>query len=99
MVLEVDDITMRRGTERAKCQISRRISGSSRGNRVNVLFVAVVVVVVVVVSLDTSGPRYLDAESRVNISRETSSWVLYMAPWGVSGITVWQAGLMRDPEH
>lgn len=86
MVLEVDDITMRRGTERARRQISRRISGSSRGNRVNVLFVAVVVVVVVV-SLDTSGPRYLDAESRVNISRETSSWVLYMAPWGVSGIT------------
>ena len=93
MALEVDDITMRRGTERARRQISRRIYGTSRGKRVNVLFV---VVVVVVVSLDTSGPRYLDAESRVNISRETSSWVLYMAPWG---ITLWQAGLVRDPEH
>lgn len=75
MVQEVDDITTRRGTERAIRQIFRRISGGSRGKRVNVLFV-----VVVAVRLDTSGPRYFDADSRVNISRETSSWLLYMAP-------------------
>ena len=92
----VDDITTRRGMERAICQIFRRSSGGNRGKRVTVLSV---IVVVAVVRLDTSRPRYFDAESRVNISRETSSWVSYLVPGGISQLTLEQAGLMRDPEH